>query len=106
MTLKSTLGSAFAATAVLVVSVWGWNQTLDNEATPAYTPRVEEPATSPDGAMEIRRMMVGDAEGNIDHEGLAQLGRAVAKKAASQASNKATSTNSPKQSPKDQGVIP
>ena len=88
MTLKSTLGSAFAATAVLVVSVWGWNQTLDNEATPAYAPRVEQPATSPDGAMEIRRMMVGDAEGNIDHEGLAQLGRAVAKKAASQASNK------------------
>ena len=88
MILKSTLGSLSAATAVLVFSVWGWTSLNDNHPGEGYTPRPVEASQSPDGAYDIRRMLVGDAEGNIDHAGLAELGRKVTKLAKSQASRK------------------
>ena len=64
MILKSTLGSLSSATAVLVFSVWGWTSLNDNHPGEGYTPRPVEASQSPDGAFDIRRMLVGDAEVN------------------------------------------
>jgi len=79
MMLKSTVRSFAAGSAVLALSAWGWLTFSDTDTVCMYQPRPEGPAAQPDGAMEIRRMMVGDANGNIDHEGLAQLRRQVEK---------------------------
>ena len=90
MKLTSTLRSLAAGTAVLALSAWGISTLVQTDSTP-FSPRPEAAAAQPDGAMEIRRMLVGDANGNIDHEGLQELRRAVAKAASKQAEAKASS---------------
>ena len=87
MMLTSTLRSLAAGTAVLALTALGISTLVPNESTP-YAPRPEAPAAQPDGAMEIRRMLVGDADGNIDHAGLQALRREVVKAAAKQSSAK------------------
>ena len=84
MKLTSTLRSLAAGTAVLALSAWGISALVQTDST-TFSPRPEAAAAQPDGAMEIRRMLVGDANGNIDHEGLQELRRAVAKAASKQA---------------------
>ena len=79
MMLTSTLRSLAAGTAVLALSAWGISALVQNDST--YTPRPEASVAEPDGAMDIRRMLVGDADGNIDHEGLQELRRQVVKAA-------------------------
>lgn len=90
MKLTSTLRSLAAGTAVLALSAWGISTLVQTDST-TFSPRPEAAAAQPDGAMEIRRMLVGDANGNIDHEGLQELRRAVAKAASKQAEAKASS---------------
>ena len=89
MMLTSTLRSLAAGTAVLALSAWGISALVQNDST--YTPRPEASVAQPDGAMDIRRMLVGDADGNIDHEGLQELRRQVVKAAQKQSAQKASS---------------
>lgn len=89
MMLTSTLRSLAAGTAVLALSAWGISALVQNDST--YTPRPEASVAEPDGAMDIRRMLVGDADGNIDHEGLQELRRQVVKAAQKQSAQKASS---------------
>ena len=88
MKLTSTLRTLAAGTAVLALSVWGILNITSSDTT-AYQPRAERPAAQPDGALEIRKMLLADADGNIDHEGLQQLRRRVVKAAAKQSREKA-----------------
>ena len=88
--LKTTARSLAAGTAVLALSAWGWLSFADQPGTTAYQPRPSVAAEEPHGAMDIRRMLLGDANGNIDHEGLATLRRQVEKTAKQQASRKAS----------------
>ena len=90
MMLTSTLRSLTAGTAVLALTAWGISSLVQPQ-TSLYTPRAESPASQPDGAMDIRRMMVGDADGNIDHAGLQALRREVVKAASKQSAEKANS---------------
>ena len=90
MKLTSTLRSLAAGTTVVALSAWGLSTLVQTETTP-FTPRPEAAAAQPDGAMEIRRMLVGDANGNIDHAGLQQLRREVVKAAQKQSATKASS---------------
>ena len=83
MKLTSTLRTLVAGTAVLALSAWGILNITSTDST-AYQPRAERPAAQPDGALEIRRMLLADANGNIDHEGLQQLRRNVVKAAEKQ----------------------
>ena len=88
MKLTSTLRTLAAGTAVLALSAWGILNITSSDTT-AYQPRAERPAAQPDGALEIRKMLLADADGNIDHEGLQQLRRRVVKAAAKQSREKA-----------------
>jgi len=88
MKLTSTLRTLAAGTAVLALSAWGILNITSSDTT-AYQPRAERPAAQPDGASEIRKMLLADADGNIDHEGLQQLRRRVVKAAAKQSREKA-----------------
>ena len=90
MKLTSTLGSLAAGTAMIALVVCGNLIFVQNEIS-SFTPRGEEALAQPDGAMEIRRMLVGDADGNIDHVGLQQLRREVVKVAEKQRASKANS---------------
>ena len=83
MKLTSTLRTFVAGTAVLALSAWGILNITSTDST-AYQPRAERPEAQPDGAQEIRRMLLADSEGNIDHAGLQQLRRRVVKAAAKQ----------------------
>ena len=86
MMLTSTLRSLAAGTAILALSAWGISALVQNDST--YTPRPEASVAQPDGAMDIRRMLVGDADGNIDQEGLQVLRRQVVKAAKSSLSRR------------------
>ena len=90
MMLTSTLRSLAAGTAVLALTAWGISSLVQTPTSP-YTPRPAASVAQPDGAMDIRRMMVGDADGNIDHAGLQALRREVVKAAAKQSEQKANS---------------
>lgn len=90
MKLTSTLRTIVASSAVLALTAWGFLNIASSDTT-VYQPRAERPAAQPDGAMEIRRMLLADADGNIDHAGLQQLRRKVAKTAAKQSMEKANS---------------
>ncbi len=90
MKLTSTLRTLVAGTAVLALSAWGILNITSTNST-AYQPRAERPAAQPDGALEIRRMLLADANGNIDHEGLQQLRRNVVKAAEKQSREKSNS---------------
>jgi hypothetical protein len=90
MKLTSTLRTLVAGTAVLALSAWGILNLTSTDST-AYQPRAERPEAQPDGAQEIRRMLLADSEGNIDHAGLQQLRRRVVKAAAKQSREKANS---------------
>ena len=90
MKLISTLRTLAAGTAVLALSAWGILN-LTSPDTTAYEPRPVRPAAQPDGAREIRNMLLADADGNIDHAGLQQLRRSVVKTAEKQRLEKANS---------------
>ena len=90
MKLTSTLRALLAGTTVFAVAAVGMMTSVSTEKTP-YQPRPERPAAQPDGAQEIRRLLLGDAEGNIDHEGLQSLREAVAKSMEKQSRQKANS---------------
>ena len=90
MKLTSTLRALLAGTTVFAVAAVGMMTSVSTEKTP-YQPRPERPAAQPDGAQEIRRLLLGDAEGNIDHEGLQSLRKAVAKSMEKQSRQKANS---------------
>ena len=88
---KTTLGLA-----ALSLSAWGILTLVSEDSNPAasvptYAPRTEMPAAQPDGSMEIRRMLVGDANGNIDYAGLQSLRKEVIKAAQKQGALKANS---------------
>ena len=88
MKLTSTLRTLVAGTAVFALSAWGILNITSTDST-AYQPRAERPAAQPDGALEIRKMLLADSEGNIDHAGLQQLRRNVVKAAEKQSREKA-----------------
>jgi hypothetical protein len=90
MMLNATMRSLAAGTVAVALTVWGVSALKSSESL-SYQPRPEVSATQPDGAMEIRRMLVGDEEGNIDYEGLQSLRREVVKAAQKQAANKSNS---------------
>ena len=90
MKLTSTLRTLVAGTAVFALSAWGILNITSTDST-AYQPRAERPAAQPDGALEIRKMLLADSEGNIDHAGLQQLRRNVVKAAEKQSREKANS---------------
>ena len=74
----------------MALSAWGILN-LTSPDTTAYEPRPVRPAAQPDGAREIRNMLLADADGNIDHAGLQQLRRSVVKTAEKQRLEKANS---------------
>ena len=88
MTLTSTFRSIAAGTAAIALATLGWNL-LSSSDTSAYAPRATEKAGEPNGAQEIRRMMLGDENGQINSQGLAALRKKVVKKAQRQGSQKA-----------------
>ena len=88
MKLTSTLRTLVAGTAVFALSAWGILNITSTDST-AYQPRAERPAAQPDGALEIRKMLLADSEGNIDHAGLQQLRRNVVKAVEKQSRQKA-----------------
>ena len=88
MTLTSTLRSIAAGTAAIALATLGWNL-LSHSETSAYAPRATENAGEPNGAQEIRRMMLGDENGQINSQGLAALRKKVVKKAQRQGAQKA-----------------
>ena len=90
MKLISTLRTMVAGTAVLALSAWGILNITSTDST-SYKPRAERPTAQPDGALEIRRMLLADADGNIDHRGLQRLRRNVVKAAEKQSREKANS---------------
>ena len=87
MMLNSTLRSLTAGTAFLALTIWGLTSVMPNN-TPAYAPRPEAPAQQPDGAAAIQRALLGDADGNIDWEGLDVLRQKVEQAAAIKAGTK------------------
>ena len=90
MKLTSTLRTLVAGTAVLALSTWGILNITSTDSV-AYQPRVERAAAQPDGALEIRKMLLADADGNIDHVGLQRLRRDVVKAADKQSREKSNS---------------
>ena len=90
MKLTSTLRTLVAGTAVLALSAWGILNITSTDSK-AYQPRAERPAAQPDGALEIRKALLADADGNIDHLGLQRLRRDVVKAAAKQSREKSNS---------------
>ncbi|MGB2229106.1 MAG: WD40/YVTN/BNR-like repeat-containing protein, partial [Flavobacteriales bacterium] len=90
MMLNSTLRSVAAGTAILGLSVMGWF-TLSNSESEAYSPRLEEKAAEPNGALEIRQALLGDENGVVDYAGLAELRQKVEKKAKRDLAAKASS---------------
>ena len=68
MMLNSTLRSVAAGTAIFGLSVMGWF-TLSNQESEAYSPRLEEKAAEPNGALEIRQALLGDENGVVDYAG-------------------------------------
>ena len=81
MMLNSTLRSLTAGTAFCALTIWGLTSVMPNN-TPTYAPRPEAPAQQPDGAAAIQRALLGDADGNIDWEGLDVLRQKVEQAAA------------------------
>ena len=90
MMLNSTLRSVAAGTAILGLSVMGWF-TLSNQESEAYSPRLEEKAAEPNGALEIRQALLGDENGVVDYAGLAELRQKVEKQAKRDLAAKASS---------------
>ena len=90
--LNSTLRSLTAGTAFLALTIWGLTSVMPNN-TPAYAPRPEAPAQQPDGAAAIQRALLGDADGNIDWEGLDVLRQKVEQAAAIKAGTKSNGPN-------------
>ena len=83
MMLHSTLRSAAAGIGVVALTVTAaifFSQADHSE----YQPRPEVAQTEPDGAFEIRRMLLGDENGNIDYAGLQRLRHEVVKLASKQ----------------------
>ena len=88
MTLTTTLRSFAAGTAAIALATLGWNFLTTSDSS-AYAPRATEKVGEPNGAQEIRRMMLGDENGQIDSKGLADLRKKVVKKAQRQGIQKA-----------------
>ena len=78
MMLNSTLRSVAAGTAILGLSVMGWF-TLSNQESEAYSPRLEEKAAEPNGALKSQALL-GDENGVVDYAGLAELRQKVEKR--------------------------
>ena len=109
MMLNSTLRSVAAGTAIFGLSVMGWF-TLSNQESEAYSPRLEEKAAEPNGALEIRQALLGDENGVVDYAGLAELRQKVEKKAkrdlAAKASSLSCGTNSDQTTSVDGAIEP